>query len=69
MYDYDFKINLINRISLLKKVQLLDIYYIICNETQFMINSNACYAYIHKLSDNLYEILDRYILLCEKNNI
>jgi hypothetical protein len=68
-YDYEFKINLINRIEPLKKEQKIDIFNILSNDTNdYIINSNACFIHIHNLKDDTYELLDKFVQLCELRN-
>ena len=68
-YDYEFKINLINRIEPLKKEQKIDIFNILSNDTNdYIINLNACFIHIHNLKDDTYELLDKFVQLCELRN-
>lgn len=68
-YDYDFKMNLIERIEPLKKEQKVDIFNIISKDTSdYIVNSNACFMHIHNLKDITYELLEKYVSLCELRN-
>ena len=68
-YDYDFKMNLIERIEPLKKEQKVDIFNIVKKDTtDYIVNSNACFIHIHNLKDTTYELLEKYVTLCELRN-
>lgn len=62
-YNYDFKINLKNKIEKIKrKSNLVKIFMIINEENKgYVKNNNGIFMYIHDLEDKTYKKLDIYI--------
>lgn len=68
-YNYDFKINLKNKIERIKKKSHLVKIFMIINEEnssnsenkEYLENNNGIFMYIHNLKDSTYKKLDTYI--------
>ena len=62
-YNYEFKINLKNKIEKIKKKSNLVKIFMIINEeeTGYVENNNGIFMYIHNLKDITYNKLDKYI--------
>jgi hypothetical protein len=62
-YNYNFKIELMNKIKKIKKKEILvKIFLIITEETKvYTQNENGIFLFFHNLSDNTYEKLNNYI--------
>ena len=62
-YNYDFKINLKNKIEKIKKKSNLVKIFMIINEEEkgYVENNNGIFMYIHNLKDITYNKLDKYI--------
>ena len=62
-YNYDFKINLKNKIEKIKKKSNLVKIFMIINEEDkgYVKNNNGIFMYIHDLEDKTYKKLDIYI--------
>ena len=62
-YNYEFKINLKNKIEKIKKKSnLVKIFMIINDEDAgYVENNNGIFMYIHDLKDITYNKLDKYI--------
>lgn len=69
-YDYNFKVDLINKINKIKKKEyLINIFKIVYKDNQkYSINNYGIMMYFHNLSDDTYLKLDKYInSIYEKN--
>ena len=62
-YNYEFKINLKNKIEKIKKKSNLVKIFMIINEeeTGYVENNNGIFMYIHDLKEITYNKLDKYI--------
>ena len=62
-YNYEFKINLKNKIEKIKKKSNLVKIFMIINEeeTGYVENNNGIFMYIHDLKDISYNKLDKYL--------
>jgi hypothetical protein len=63
IYNYEFKINLKNKIEKIKKKSNLVKIFMIINEEnkEYVENNNGIYIYIHDLKESTYKKLDTYI--------